>query len=349
MSGSLSNIPQGMGVEVPEWHKPPNSGQPAGAGPMAQCLHKPRWKEGKVMLRTIVASLGSFLLGAILAEAAGSQPPMPRPARPGSINYVEGEAFIGTSPLNVSSISTLELGRGQSVTTRTGKVEILLTPGVFLRLADNSSLKMILPDLANTEVQLDKGRAMVEVIDIHKENNIRIDQKGASTKLLKKGLYDFDADRAEIRVFKGSVQVNAGNRKVALGADKTVILDGSNLKPQHFEIRQYEDDFYRWCALRSGYLSEASIDVGRTYIGPGPGWYGPGWYGFGWYWDPWFGVYTFLPADGIFYGPFGWGFYSPIAVYRSPFFYYGHYPHRFTEFHYPYGHGFPPPSGMRRR
>lgn len=300
------------------------------------------------MFRIIVA-LGGVLLTATLA--AWSQPPAPTPhiARPGSINYVEGEASIGTRVLTVSDIGTLELERDQSLATKAGKVEILLTPGVLLRIADNSSLKMISPDLANTELQLDKGRAIVEVIDIRKENNIRIDQKGASTKLLKKGLYDFDADHAEIRVFNGSALVSAGNRKVTLGGEKRLILDGSNLKPQHFEVRQYEDDFYRWCGLRSGYLSEASVDIGPTYIGPGPGWYGPGWYGFGWYWDPWFGVYTFLPADGIFWGPFGWGFYSPIAVYRSPFFYYGRYPHRFGEFHYPYGHGFPPPGGMRRR
>ena len=44
--------------------------------------------------------------------------------------------------------------------------------------------------------------------------------------------------------------------------------------------------------------------------------------GLGWYWDPWLGAYTFVPAGGVFYGPFGWGFYSPIAVYRSPFFFY---------------------------
>jgi hypothetical protein len=90
--------------------------------------------------------------------------------------------------------------------TQTGKVEILLTPGVFLRLADNSSLKMISPDLANTEAQIDKGRAMVEVVDIHAQNNIRIDLNGASTKLLKKGLYDFDADHNEVRVFKARLK-----------------------------------------------------------------------------------------------------------------------------------------------
>jgi hypothetical protein len=66
---------------------------------------------------------------------------------------------------------------------------------------------------------------------------------------------------------------------------------------------------------------------------------GAGWYGAGWHWDPCFGAYTFIPGDGIFYSPFGWGFYPPCAVYGSPFFYGGYHGygprHRFSEFHEP--------------
>ena len=124
---------------------------------------------------------------------------------------------------------------------------------------------------------------------------------------------------------------------------------GGKLKAQDFDTRKYEDDFFRWCGLRSGYLSEASVDEARPYLGSGPSWYGPAWYGPGWYWVPNFLVYTFVPADGIYYSPFGWGFYSPIIVYRSPFFFYGYYghgPHRFEDFHYPFGDGFEPRGGF---
>ncbi len=194
-----------------------------------------------------------------------------------------------------------------------------------------------------------KGRALIEVIQIRKENDIRIDQKSASTKLLKNGLYDFDADQARVRVFKGNAELDAANQKITLTEGREVALNsGGKLKAQGFEPRAFEDEFYRWNGLRSGYVSEASVSAARVYIGSGPGGYGPGWAGFGWYWDPWFGVYTFLPAERIFYGPLGWGFYSPFAVYYSPFrFYYG-YPHRFGESHYPYGHGFPGPGRGRR-
>jgi hypothetical protein len=303
-------------------------------------------------------SLKAFLKGAVClvaftVPAWGELPGPPAgPPRPGSINYVEGQASIGATQLAPGTIGSVVLGKDQSVTTQAGKVEILLAPGVFLRVAENSSVKMISPDLASIRVQLDKGRALVEVIQIRKENDIRIDQNGASTKLLKAGLYDFDADHARVLVFKGKAESYTGNQKVTLAERREVALStepgGGKPKAQGFEPRQFEDEFYRWSGLRSGYLSEASVDAARLYIGPGPGWYGPGWTGIGWYWDPWFGAYTFLPAEGIFYGPFGWGFYSPIAVYYSPFVYYHGYPHGFGEFHYPYGHGFPPQGRMGR-
>lgn len=74
-------------------------------------------------------------------------------------------------------------------------MELLLTPGVFLRVADGSSVKMISPGLADAEVELQKGRASVEVLDIRKENNIRVNLNDTSTKLIHTRLYEFDTDR----------------------------------------------------------------------------------------------------------------------------------------------------------
>jgi hypothetical protein len=47
------------------------------------------------------------------------------------------------------------------------------------------------------------------------------------------------------------------------------------------------------------------------------------WYGNGWYWSPSYSAYTFIPDDGIFYDPFGWGFYSPWLAFEAPYFGYG--------------------------
>ena len=302
-------------------------------------------------MNTLTAKLlvGTLLLVGFATRAAWSQDRSARPGRVGAINYVEGQASIDTRTVTPDSVGSIVLDKDQTLTTQAGKVEILLTPGVFLRLADNSQVKMISPGLADTQIELQKGRASVEVLDIHKENNIRINQDGASAKPLKNGLYEFDADHNQVRVYKGKADVFVGNQKVSLGGEREVTLGaGGKLEAHNFDTRQYADDFYRWCGLRSAYLSEATIDAAHVYIGVGPGWYGPGWVGPGWYWSPWFDVWTFLPSDGIYYSYFGWGFYSPIFVYSSPLFYYRYNrPHRFGEFHEPYGHGFEPPGGFR--
>lgn len=289
----------------------------------------------------------AFLLAACLPAIgwAQNQSQNSRPAQPGDINYVEGQAAIDGQQLNSKSAGSTQLQAGQTLNTQSGKVEVLLTPGVFLRVDDSSSIKMVNPGLADTEVEVDKGRVMVEGADINKDNNIRVDEDGVTTRILKNGLYGFDSNQNTIRVFKGKAEAVVNDKKIDLGKERELVLNaGSKPKAQDFDARKFEDDFFRWSALRSGYLSEASVDQARIYINGGPGWFGPGWY-----WDPWFSCYTFIPGGGIFYSPFGWGFYSPFAVYRSPFFYGGYWgrPHTFGDMHYPYGHGIEPRGGFR--
>jgi hypothetical protein len=307
-------------------------------------------------MKTIVF-IGSFFLATILSTSAWSQTENRHPPRPGTVNYVEGQASIDTDALGPNSVGSVDLGEHQSLTTKEGKVEILLAPGVFLRVADNSSVRMISGDVANITVALDKGRAIVEVLTLRRadvvvraqrQTNIRINQEEASTKLLQDGVYEFDADHNEVRVLAPALPSNdysstrifkayvyAGSqKKVALTQEQELTLNtGGKPKAHNISTKHYADDFYRWCGLRSGYLSEASVDVARFYFQDGSGWYGSGWY-----WDSWFDVYTFVPAEETLYSPFGWGFYSPTVVYRSSSFYYGYYPHRFSEFHEPYGY-----------
>jgi len=225
------------------------------------------------------------------------------------------------------------VGAGQIVSTQNGKVEMLLTPGVFFRIDGNSSAQMVTPDLANTAVRLERGRAMLEVAEIHPENNLRVIENaaggnGVSVQVLKPGLYDFDMDRGQIRVFDGEAMVQAGGRQVKIKSGHELSLNNAgSLRAQKFDCKAYEDAFYRWSSLRSSYMAEANADAARSYAG-GSGVMALGWYGTGWYWDPWFDAYAFIPGDGIFYSPFGWGFYSPWLAFGAPYFGgYGYYHH----------------------
>jgi hypothetical protein len=274
--------------------------------------------------------LFGFFLAAILSAPAWADVTSAKIAVPGTLNYVDGQVSMGHQALNSQSIGTAELQPGESLVTEKGKAEVLLTPGVFLRIGNNSLVKMISPSITDTEVELDQGHAMIEVTEIHPENSLRVDEDGTATQLLKTGLYDFNRNQRELRVFDGKAFVESGREHVDVKAGHELTLANNDLsKARKFDKKQYEEgDLFRWSSLRSGYLAEANVDAAGMYAGNG--WGGLAWWGADWYWDPWFDAFTFIPGDGIFYSPFGWGFYSPWWVWGAPFYGYG----------YGYGRGF---------
>jgi hypothetical protein len=302
-------------------------------------------------MKRLVALAACFFLAAFLSAPAWAAESSANTALPGTLNYVEGQVSIGSQALNAKSIGSAELQPGQILATANGKAEVLLTPGVFLRIGDNSAVEMISPNLTHTELSLEKGHAMLEVAEIHPENNIRIRENGATTQLLKTGLYDFNQQQDEVRVFDGKAAVFDGEKHVTLKRDHELNLENTDsLKARKFDAKSYEQgDLYRWSSLRSGYLAEANVDEASTY-NETP--WAFGWWGAGWYWDPWFDAFTFMPGDGIFYSPFGWGFYSPWWVFDAPFYggyggwyggWYGrgypHYHHQFSTDYHNWGPG----------
>jgi FecR protein len=280
----------------------------------------------------ILKITAGFFLTSLFAAAtwAGDAPNPGRQAVPGTVNYVEGQVALGSQSLDSKAVGSAEVGPGQSLTTGTGKAEVLLMPGVFLRLGDNSAVKMVSAGLTNTEVEVDQGEVTVEVTQIFPQNNLRVDVDGAQAQLLKRGFYAFNAAQNEVKVFDGKASVLDGNQRTDVNGGHELALTGNaQTRTQKFDKNTGGDDLVDWSSLRSSYVAEANVDAAPLYVASAvndPA----GWFGTGWYWDPWFGTYTFIPADGILYSPFGWGFYSPAFVLDSPFFFDS--PHRFRHF-----------------
>jgi hypothetical protein len=248
-------------------------------------------------------------------------------AVPGTLNYVEGTVQLNGQVLSSNAVGSAIVQPGQFIQTGQGKAEILLTPGVFLRLDRQSALMMVTPSLTHTEVELERGRAEVEVDQIYKENYILIDQKNGGTRLLKPGLYEFNANDNTMRVFDGKAAVFAGtgmhdgdeptHQKAVIvkGGHQLVVSDQLG-KPTGFDKKNAStsDGLYRWSSLRSEYLGEENLELASEYAGNGG--FAPGWA-----WDPYFYGYTWLPGNGLFWNPFGWGFYSPYYIWGGGFIY----------------------------
>lgn len=268
------------------------------------------------MFRPYKALLGlvASIVLALPAAAASS-------AIPGTLNYVEGQVAVAGQTVTSKSIGSVQMQPNQVVETGQGRAEVLLMPGVFLRIGDNSGARLISADLANTRVEVLHGQAIVEVAELFPQNNLWVSMNGASTRLDKQGLYAFNADTRLVQVFEGQATVQQNDRQLDLKKGREVTIGGP-WKAAHFDPKSSatQGTLYAWSSLRSEYEAEASLQSARNiYVGGGAYWDGPGWY-----WNPYWAMYGFIPGDGIWYSPFGWPFYSPWVSYLAPGWGYGY-------------------------
>lgn len=241
------------------------------------------------MLRVSSLALGSV----IMAVSAFGAPP----SRPGTLSYLEGRTSIGSKAVTTLTSAPRSLQPGQILSTENGRAEILLIPGTYLRLSEDSAVRMVSPSLTNTVVELMRGHAFVDVHGMRKENRIRISERGASVLLLKNGLYRFDADEARVSVFDGKAAVSRGDETIELTKGHQAVLS-TVLRAEKFDRNAAKDDLYQWSKLRAEYIKAENTP--RVALG-NRGWYGPGWYG-----DPW-GYYGHGIGPGLSLG-FGHGF-----------------------------------------
>jgi hypothetical protein len=264
----------------------------------------------------------SVTLGLIGATCVILSAQTGRTASPGTVNYIEGQVSIDGRAVAKNQYGYSQLESNHVLSTQTGKAEILLSPGVFLRVGNNSEIRMVSPGLVAPQVEVIRGEAMVEADWVPKDAQISVLEHGAQASIRKAGLYRFDSDHSKIEVIDGNLQVTENDQTKEFGRGREVTLSDAKLKPVSFD-RKAEDDLYRWSSVRDSYLAEANVSTAQSASAG----YGPYW-GAGWYWNPYFAFWSWLPGDGYFFSPFGYPFFSPGYVgyagfYRGGFGYRG--------------------------
>lgn len=241
-------------------------------------------------------------------------------AHSGTIHYTEGQVLLDGTAVEPKLGTFPEMKNGQVLSAQDGRAEILLTPGVFLRLGENSSFKMIANQLTNTRLEFTGGEAMIEVGELLPDNAITVVFSGADISIAKRGLYRFDSDPAKLRVYEGEVSVvSASSDPVTVRKGQELLLGQPKLSAKSFDTKA-TDEFYRWGARRDEYVAQANISSAKA-VRDG-GYSGMGYNGLGmtggagsWAYNQWFGMYTYLPGgNSTFFSPYGFGYFSPYAV-----------------------------------
>jgi hypothetical protein len=270
-------------------------------------------------------------------------------AKAGGINAVTGDASVhakGESEWQQLMV-TDDLNAGDMVKTASdGRVEILLNPGSYLRVGGNSEVELANNSLANLEVRLIRGTAIVEATGADgTELMINITTPHAKLAIVRQGLYRLNVipgDATELIVRKGRVILNDSHTKVK-GGNKVVFSASSFLVAKLTnEEKKNKEDIELWSKERAETVAKANRRISDRMLTSA--FQSSDFPLFGasrnqglWFFNSRAGCYTFLPFA------LGWG--SPYGTSYSTSIYTGYAPRGYNNSTGGTAAGYPTSSG----
>src|SRR5215469_10180226 len=82
--------------------------------------------------------------------------------RSGIVHFFDGAVYLDDQPLESHPGKFSSMPNNGVLHTAEGRAEVLLTPGVFLRIGKRSTIRMVDNELLHTRVELVAGSAVVD-------------------------------------------------------------------------------------------------------------------------------------------------------------------------------------------
>lgn len=290
-------------------------------------------KTSITVLKTLVA------LAALVTCAFAQAPNRERfgiSAKAGGVNAVSGKVSVKSEGKPARLLTSQDdLESGDIVSTNvSGQVEVLLSPGTYLRLAERSEFVMEDTSLDNLLVRLTKGSAIIEATgpsDLKLYIPVVTEQHRMT--IVRPGVYRLNVTpgTTELFVRKGRMALSDNKDDIVKGGKKVTFSGGGQevAKADDRDVDQFDD----WSRTRGETLARANARLSarlvNSYLANS---FGRSSFsgGFGlWTWSPFSSCYTFLPFSQGWNSPYGrYGAYAP---------YYG------NNFGRPYNPYYPPP------
>lgn len=283
-------------------------------------------------MKRLFGSVALFVFASMLAVNVVAQNTAPRSAagdkwvisaKAGGVNHIQGTVNVeresGRSGLLLKG-DNVEVG-DRVTTTENGRVEILLNPGSYLRVAENTSFEFKTTSLEDLQLSVTRGSVILEVFAAN-DFRVSVDTPKEDFGLIQTGVYRVDvaADGvARLEVWKGKAEVGdtvvKGGRAATSGVGDTAVAK--------FD-RDDRDAFETWSRDRSKELAKATnslrdrelrTSLMSSFLGGRWNMYDS----FGlWVFDRRFGRYCFLPFGYGWSSPYGYGFGTDIWWYNLP-------------------------------
>ncbi len=285
------------------------------------------------MTRFVKVFVAAFALLAVASIAVQAQHLIS--TKSGFVNRTEGKVFILRADSEDGSKGRASLGTqmrdGDSVITEADSfAELLLSPGSYLRLNENSEARAINTAFGEIRFELVKGSAIAEVAtaneqvsNINKNSPLEIVTPHGTVSIAKDGIYRLDTIDANTLVQVRQGELFIGDRNQFLAGRATKIKRGNAVKLTGGTVgnsdiakvnKDASDRFDAWSFNRANTLMAANVSAlrrSRTMSA----------LSYGWIYDSFYNCYTYIPRRGLWYSPYGFGFFNSYGncLYYYPF------------------------------
>ena len=245
-------------------------------------------------------------------------------AKAGGVNAVTGRATMlphGNGEWQQLTIKE-DLEAGDLVKTGVdGRVEMLLNPGSYMRVGENTEFELANNSLENLEVRLIKGTAIVEVTGADDEELfIGITTPHTRMSIVRRGLYRVSVvpgDTTELIVRKGRVMLEGSHTKVN-GGNKVVFSSNSfSVAKLKGTEKKDSDALGGWSKERAQTLAKENSRINDRTFNALSSSFNDDWFSsnlfrrhsFGfWLYRPGTSCYTFIPYYSRYGSPYGSGY-----------------------------------------
>jgi hypothetical protein len=173
----------------------------------------------------------------------------------GLVYFFVGSVFLGNQLLEQKFGRFPEVGEGVELHTAIGRVEVLLTPGVSLRLDQNTSIRMLSTSFADTRVELLSGSVILEATEKVQDTSVKLVYKNWQVQVPKEGACRIDTESPQVRAYKGQVTVGVDGNKEPQTVEEGEVLPLAAVLVPAPSTNPPIDDFKDWAMNRSQAIS----------------------------------------------------------------------------------------------
>jgi hypothetical protein len=220
----------------------------------------------------------------------------------GVVNYVQGSATVKAATVAKAG---QPIGTGPN-----GRVEILLNPGSYLRMGENSQVILDRVELYDIALHVVQGSALIESNGFTKDLPLAVKTGDLNIQIIKDGIYLFEDGK--VVVVKGKIRDAANGFTYGEGYE---ISDDQGYRAR--KVKTFATGLELWSQQRDAQIAKANIGIAKS-LNQTSG-VPVGSFQDVWLWSALLGSFIYMPG-GRYHSPYGYAYQQVIPYYPGGYY-----------------------------